>query len=152
MRIHDLIKVFILVVSLQFVFAPKATAQMDPRAEVMLSVIGYGTAAGALLGVASLAFGTEARSIAMGASLGLYAGIIFGSYIVLSHAYNEANPDTSLYPEGDGLYQLNGGGDQALYWEDMRVQELKDDYKVKYFQGDKVEAVPFYINIFNVTF
>ena len=46
---------------------------------------GYGVVGGALLGTASLAFGSGGRSIAKGASLGLYAGLIFGGYVILSY-------------------------------------------------------------------
>lgn len=45
----------------------------------------YGTAAGALIGVASLAFtedpGSKLNNIARGASLGLYAGMGLGLYL-----------------------------------------------------------------------
>ncbi len=51
----------------------------------------YGTAAGALVGVASLAFtddpGSKLNNIARGASLGLYAGMGLGLYM----AYGNTN-------------------------------------------------------------
>jgi hypothetical protein len=67
--------------------APAATssAGLPPKAKAFMIVCGYGTVGGALLGFASLAFGKKPRAIAQGASLGLYAGIIFGAYIVLSY-------------------------------------------------------------------
>ncbi len=58
---------------------------MDPKAKAFLTVSAYGSAGGALLGVASMAFGTNSRAIAQGASLGLYAGILFGTYVIVSH-------------------------------------------------------------------
>ena len=55
---------------------------LDPKVKVMLASSGYGFAGGTLLGIASLAFGTRGRSVARGASLGLYGGILFGLYLV----------------------------------------------------------------------
>ncbi|MDC0255396.1 hypothetical protein OAK75_10855 [Bacteriovoracales bacterium] len=64
-----------------------AQARSGAKAKALGSMAMYGTIGGALLGTASLAFGTTARAIAQGASLGLYAGLIFGSYVVLSHRF-----------------------------------------------------------------
>ena len=71
---------------------------MDAKMKALGMIALYGTIGGALLGTASLAFGTKPRAIFQGASLGLYAGLIFGSYIVISH---------SLREKGD-----NSGGDE----------------------------------------
>lgn len=150
MRFQNLIKVFVIVLGISLTNLKDAKA-MDPRAEVMLSVTGYGIAAGTLLGIASLAFDTEVRAIAVGASLGLYAGILFGSYIVLSHHYKKNNPDTDLYPEGDGLYQLQGGEEQ-YYWEDLRIQKIKSDLEPKGFNARRKPDVPLYINFLNYAF
>ncbi|MBF0205711.1 MAG: hypothetical protein HQK53_02370 [Oligoflexia bacterium] len=58
---------------------------LDPRVRVILTTAMYGTVGGALLGAASIAYGTELRAIAIGASLGLYAGLFFGGYVVSTH-------------------------------------------------------------------
>ena len=60
-------------------------ARADSSREFIMSAT-YGTLAGTLVGVASLAFtsqpGDNLKSIARGASLGLYAGILLGLYVV----------------------------------------------------------------------
>lgn len=88
-------------------------ANLDPRVKALGTMALYGTAGGALLGTASLAFGTSGRSVAKGASLGLYAGIIFGSYVVISHAVKQRrinNPDMydNYYPDSDSSYEDEG--------------------------------------------
>jgi hypothetical protein len=75
---------------------------MDPKIKQLAKTALYGVAGGALLGTASLAFGTEPRSIAKGASLGLYAGLLFGGYIVVTHAMkkNRMNQPPPSVPYG----------------------------------------------------
>ena len=63
---------------------PKAHA-INPKVRIIFSTGVYGTLGGALLGSATLAFGSGERSIAQGASIGLYLGLIFGSFVVVSH-------------------------------------------------------------------
>lgn len=76
---------FIALVVLSFVsFTPKAHA-IPPKVKAFLVVSAYGTVGGALLGFATLAYGANSRAIAQGASLGLYAGIIFGSFVLATH-------------------------------------------------------------------
>lgn len=150
MGFQKLIKVLVLVIGLNFCFVSESKA-MDPRARVMLSVTGYGVAAGTLLGIASLAFGTEVRAIAVGASLGLYAGIVFGSYIVLSHQYSKANPDTDLYPETDGPYQLEEGSTE-YYWQELQAESLTEDLQPKGFNFKRETAPPLYLNLLNISF
>jgi len=66
-------------------FALPAQAAMDQKAKVFLTTTVYGTAGGALLGIASLVYENKPRRIAQGASLGLYAGILFGVYVLYTH-------------------------------------------------------------------
>lgn len=99
-----------------------AKAQMDVRVKALGAMALYGTVGGALLGTASLAFGAEGRSVAKGASLGLYAGIIFGSYVVISHAYKKhkrenPTPQDNYYPGVESPYE-QGYGDQDPYGDD----------------------------------
>lgn len=60
-------------------------ARAEPMREFVMSAT-YGVLAGALVGAASLAFtenpGENLNRVARGASLGLYAGILLGVYIV----------------------------------------------------------------------
>jgi len=57
----------------------------------------YGVIAGSLTGLASLAFyetpSNHSRNIAMGASLGLYVGILLGAYVVYMPALKAAPAD-----------------------------------------------------------
>ena len=64
----------------------------------------WGTLGGALLGGAAMAFGTNASSIAKGASLGLYAGLLYGGYLMVDYGMNNSESDM------DGRYQSPGGG------------------------------------------
>lgn len=77
-------RILSVILSLAFVLsAPSARA--DASREFLMSCT-YGVLAGTILGTASLAFtsqpGENLKNIARGASLGLYAGIILGLYVV----------------------------------------------------------------------
>jgi len=101
-------KLFITIFILTLAINSSARAEMDPRGKALGTMALYGTIGGALLGTASLAFGSKGRSVAIGASLGLYAGLIFGGYVVGSHEMMkrkykapQQNPD-QYYPDTDG--------------------------------------------------
>lgn len=57
-----------------------------PEARLFMLTSTYGVMAGSLTGLASLAFygspGDHLRNIAVGASIGLYAGIFLGAYLI----------------------------------------------------------------------
>jgi len=61
-------------------------AQAASKAKVFILTSTYGVMTGTLAGLASLAFvqspGKHGRNVAIGASVGLYAGILLGAYIV----------------------------------------------------------------------
>lgn len=106
----NLFKIVILVCSLLTV---SVRAEMDPKAKAVGTMALYGTVGGTLLGTASLAFGAKGRSIAIGASLGLYAGLIFGGYVVGTHAlkskgYFKEKPE-DYYPDTNGSPYEEGG-------------------------------------------
>lgn len=109
------------VMSLTFVPIQKAQA-VEPRMRALLSMAAYGTIGGALLGTASLAFGSSGRAVAKGASLGLYTGLLFGSYVVISHAYRNhkaTNPEPSknYYPDtSESPYEDDQGGGGWFDW------------------------------------
>lgn len=72
-----------------------------------MTITAYGTAGGALMGAASMAFGGTTRNIAQGASLGLYAGILFGAYVLVSHhnkRYGSYDDRNSPYSESTDIY------------------------------------------------
>jgi hypothetical protein len=99
---------------------PQAKAQIPPKPKAFLTIVGYGAAGGAILGAASTAFGTTARAIPQGASLGLYAGILFGTYVLVSHhnrQYGTYDDNSSPYKEssdiyGDDYQSDEGGGER----------------------------------------
>lgn len=82
---------------------------MDPKLKILGTMSGYGIVGGALLGAAAMAFGTSSRSIAKGASLGLYGGLIFGTYIILSYEMKKRNfneqPREDYYPDSRSPYE-----------------------------------------------
>lgn len=75
----------ILVLSLLVALQVPVQARAEPTRELFMSAA-YGVLAGTLVGAATLAFtdhpGDNLKNIARGASLGLYAGILLGLYVV----------------------------------------------------------------------
>jgi hypothetical protein len=94
---------------------------MDARVKTVGVMAGYGAASGALLG--------KAKNIFKGASLGLYAGIIFGSYIVVAHHLRKnAKPSTdSNYYEEESPYDGAGDAPAASPYEDGAAPQLFDE-------------------------
>ncbi len=102
------------------------THAMDAKGKAFLIICGYGTVGGALLGFASMAFGSNSRAIAQGASLGLYAGIGFGAYVIASHEgyfqkpavdpYNQQQtPPPGYGAPGGGVFGNDGGYNNGGY-------------------------------------
>lgn len=83
--------------------------QFDPRLKMMLTMAGYGAVGGALLGTASLAFDSKPRAVAKGASLGLYAGILLGGYILVNYEMKKRGIgiDRDYYPNTSDYYEDN---------------------------------------------
>ena len=116
------LKIMIYVIALVGMTSYSSKAlSIEPKVKAVLTMAGYGTVGGALLGAASLAFDTGGRSVAIGASVGLYVGLIFGSFIVVSHKmkkYNDENPvpKDNYYPNTDGQspYEADDGGSSDL--------------------------------------
>ena len=94
---------------------------MPAKAKAFLTIAGYGAGGGALLGLASMAFGNSTRAVAQGASLGLYAGLIFGTYVLVSHHQKQVgsyDDDGSPYQQssdiyGEGYNSEEGGGGET---------------------------------------
>lgn len=118
-------------------------ANFDPRIRALGVMALYGTVGGALLGTASLAFGTSGRSIAKGASLGLYAGLLFGGYVVVSHAMNKraaeapAAPQEDYYPEEEES-EYDEEDDEYGY-EDEEYEEYPDDRNYRWNSGSQLQ-------------
>ncbi|MDO9184166.1 MAG: hypothetical protein Q7U04_17260 [Bacteriovorax sp.] len=95
-----------------------ASFAIDPKLKILGTMSGYGIVGGALLGTASMAFGASSRSIARGASLGLYGGLIFGTYIILSYemkkrGFNE-QPREDYYPDSRSPYEDSQSSNGAV--------------------------------------
>ncbi len=129
-------------------FSSVSHAAISPKLKMVGTMAGYGVVGGALLGTASMAFGSGGRSIAKGASLGLYAGIIFGSYIILNYEMkkrgfgNESKGD--YYPESAGPYE----NDQTNIVVDIA------DYRLAQFENkkDPKKDPKFFMNFLNYEF
>jgi hypothetical protein len=109
---------FVFIFSMTLLKPSVSRAEMPVKAKAFMTMATYGAAGGAILGFATMAFGNSSRAIAQGASLGLYAGIIFGSYVLISHYQKQAgtyDDNSSPYQEstdiyGDGYDAGEGGG------------------------------------------
>lgn len=157
----------LLLSSLSFLPIGQAQAAVDARLKALGMMAAYGAIGGFLLGTASLAFDTPGRSPFVGASLGLYGGILFGSYIVVTHAMKEhqlKNPgsgEDGYYPETPSSpYEtpFSGGGYGDPYggerWDMGRLQV--SDLKIG-FPKDKLLNNPgrhqlFYFNLLKFSF
>ena len=163
-------KFFILAFTVAFAisafYSIPANANLDPKVKALSIMAAYGTIGGALLGTASLAFGASSRSIARGASLGLYAGLIFGSVVVLTHAAKTKGwtKDESYYPDTPASPYEEGyeGGGEKFYedaeqrWRFNLPQENSSFYDNRHFlnrKNGRVHDYPlFYMNFLNVFF
>lgn len=131
-----------------FLFSQVSYGALDPKLRMVGTMASYGVVGGALLGTASLAFGTGGRSIAKGASLGLYAGIIFGSYIILNYELKKRGygqePKEDYYPESSGTYDKDQG----------YIKMELEDYQLAQFENKKdPKSDPlFFMNFLNMEF
>lgn len=141
-----MIKIFILSLTL---LVSTNTYAADPRLKVVATMAGYGIVGGALLGTASLAFGTSGRSVAKGASLGLYAGLLFGAYVVTSYELkkrgygNEGRDD--YYPDSSSQYEGRGS-----YIPNLNIEEYQLASMQRYAKPEKDLAFNF--NLLNYQF
>ena len=160
----------VLMIATSLVMLPRtaqAQAQggIPPRAKAFLMVSGYGAAGGALLGLASMAFGTSTRAIAQGASLGLYAGLLFGTYVLVSHAQrqNRGSYDNSTPYQDDGGYDgdygegeskdSSGGGFFDSSYDQQSSKTFTTAANYQTMETKKGSTLPpFQINVFSYTF
>lgn len=153
---------FVLILSLfSATFVPQKSHALDAKVSAVILMASYGTIGGALLGTASLAFGAEGRSVAKGASIGLYCGLIFGGYIVLSHQLRQNrlnNPEPP--PPTDETYDESAEEGIFGYNPQKTIQgfhELKttsDDLKFSFLnnKGRIQSADALSVNLINYTF
>jgi hypothetical protein len=97
-------KILCSVIILSFLSYGQAS-KADSGHEFIMSVT-YGTLAGTLLGVASLAFvskpSDKLQNVARGASLGLYAGILLGLYVMYAVPDENEELNKLLPPDESG--------------------------------------------------
>jgi hypothetical protein len=150
---------FVVIFTFTLIRPQEARAELPVKARAFLTIAGYGTAGGALLGAASMAFGTSARAIPQGASLGLYAGILFGTYVLVSHhnkRYGSYDDNASPYGESSDIYgdeyqeddggSRNGRSSRGFF---DRFETMQDKF------GDKKrgsQMPPLYLNLLNYQF
>jgi len=130
-----------LTVSFTLLFSSSSYA-IDPRMKMMATMAGYGVVGGALLGTATLAFGAEGRAVAKGASLGLYAGLIFGTYILVNYEMKKRgygqDQKSDYYPEGSSEYE-----DERTYLPALEDYQLAQFDKKKDPNSDPLIFVNF---------
>ena len=86
-----------------FIISNSVKSEMSPENKTVGVMAVYGAVGGALLGAASLVFVSSSRAIPVGASLGLYSGLLFGGYVVLSHSYGKKRSrEKNYYPDTKG--------------------------------------------------
>lgn len=161
-------KITITIFSLLLAFSSVSPsyAEMDPKIKALGSLAAYGTIGGALLGTASLAFGAGGRSVAKGASLGLYAGLIFGGYIVLTHQMSknrsyENKSEENYYPDAEESSPY----ESSINWNDGKTLIMQNSFaaldetsfsnkKEDHFSGhsSKVDLPLYYMNLIYYTF
>jgi hypothetical protein len=137
---------------------------INPSGRLMITTASYGTACGAVLGAASMAYGTRIRAIAVGASLGLYAGLLFGGYILVSHSYLNKKqlapvlPDNSPYQlddrsDGGGGFGGQSSNSGAFHWDPSVVHSQIEEKKSETRSFGTEYKVPLlYFDFFNYNF
>lgn len=145
----------------------EARAEIPVKAKAFMTIAGYGAAGGALLGAASMAFGTNSRAIAQGASLGLYAGILFGAYVLISHhnkRYGSYDDNSSPYRESSDVYgdeyESDGGGSSSSdsgggFFDRFQVMQEQVQGQAFTFDSQKRkggQVPPIQVNFLNLSF
>ncbi len=109
-------------VSVSLAMLRPAQAQASTEAEQFFTSCVYGTMAGAAIGAASLAFTRRPSQnfgrVAEGASLGLYAGIFLGIYVVSESSSDSARTSSRnllVYPLLSDKGVEGGALDYAVY-------------------------------------
>ena len=104
------------------------------------------------MGMASKAFNNSdsfGRALTKGASLGLYAGILFGSYVIVSHHVGkksnrrdrEYEDEASSYYEEDGYYDPFEQG-RLQFWNPSYPDSFSKKHPLSFF----------YLNVLDVRF
>ncbi|MEO5668970.1 MAG: hypothetical protein ABIR96_12995 [Bdellovibrionota bacterium] len=113
----------LLVMPTTHVQAATASGGENRALQAFMLTTTYGVIAGSLTGLASLAFykepSTHSRNVALGASLGLYVGILLGAYVVYVPAMKSSPPRQEAPTNSDDPINLNSqyqGSPHATPW------------------------------------
>lgn len=162
------IVVYLLIITAVFSVDIKKAHAMDAKAKAFLILSTYGAAGGGLLGLASMAFGEESIAIARGASLGLYAGMLFGGYVILSHKYKkkpgEVEPQPGEYQDPYTPYSEEEGEDEEGYDSFFSSPQRRMEFEENRLRDSNIYNSPFenrkgrpsrpplYLNLVNLKF
>lgn len=103
-------------------FSQPAHAAIDKRLKLVFKTAGYGAAAGLVIGAGTMVMGMgNYRNMLMGASAGLYAGILLGAYIIVTA--NEPEPGAR---RNMNLPQKPVGPND---WEEVSPEDLPPENK-----------------------
>lgn len=95
-----------------------------------------------------MAFGSSGRSIAKGASLGLYAGLIFGGYIILNYEMKKRGygqeQKGDYYPESSSPYE-DEQTNLSLSFDEFRLAKAEN-------KKDPKMDPSFFMNFLNYEF
>lgn len=152
------VSTFLIVLVVSFLHPQEARAELSARTKAAITIVGYGTAGGALMGAASMAFGTSTRAVAQGASLGLYAGIIFASYVLISHHQRSRgtyDSDNTIYRDSNDIYGDEYGAEDGGSSEGRRggffnrFESVHSQFAPKEKGGS---LPPLQVNLFQMSF
>lgn len=157
-----------LFITLAVIKPQSVRAEIPVKVKAVLTMAGYGVGSGALLGFASMAFGGSSRNVAQGASLGLYAGLLFGAYILVSHhqkQFGSYDDNSSPYQESNDVYgdeydsEEGGGSDDRSKRGGFfdRFQVMQEHMQNQSFTFDSVKnksgnIPPIQMNVFQYNF
>lgn len=127
-------KIFITISVCFTILLSSSAFALDPKIKIMGTMAGYGVVGGALLGTASMAFNAEPRAIAKGASIGLYAGLLFGAYIIVSYemkkrGYGNEQQPQDYYPDSRSQYEDQSRVDDISEYRLASLENKKDPKK-----------------------
>jgi hypothetical protein len=103
------------------VYSTERAHALDKRLGLIFKTAGYGAAAGAVIGAGTVALGLGGfRNVLMGASSGMYAGILLGAYVVLTP--DETGPSRGRARNPYPARRPVGPQD----WEDYDEEEVRE--------------------------
>lgn len=134
------------------IFSASTAWGFNPKVKAIGLNAVYGSIGGAILGVSSLAFGAKGRVVAKGASLGLYFGLVFGAYVVITHGRGYGLDDSGEggYAPSGNTNIYDGGGDAFRFKSDGF--DIENHYYDSHPLKDPGERPNFYLRFFQYQF